>query len=1090
MNENLNKDKEEAAKDQALTDNTAQGIFNSLKEIENKREIFEKRWIWELLQNALDALPQDRKIEVEITKNHDQLTFTHNGRPFKPEEVAHLIYHGSTKSEQDIGKFGTGFLVTHLLSRKVNVKGIREDGKKFDFWLDRDGTSPDEIKKLLEDTWQKYQDSLVIGGANGDYANEDYTAEYVYPLSDISRKTVEEGIEALTKIAPYVLAFNDKLGAIKITDQTRKLKFQLVNKDTEEDYIKIVVSEEEEGKQPILHELWVVKDDEVEIAIKWKKDGDETCQIESLQGIPRIFIAFPLFGTHDLPFPVVVNSRKFEPTEKRDGIFLGREDTDDIRQNKRLLEKANDLFINLVSNSDSNRWENIPALLKIERPPEKDWLDETWYTNLLSEKCISKILESRVLKTESGSFIAPNDGFIPIVEGLDEEKIRGLWNLCYCFLDYNDKIPANELVFEWAQVINGWSSLGLDLAKIKITLEELTKKIEGCGNLQAFKSNLKQDKDEFETLNDFYELLLDLEKSGLFDSKSILPDQNENFKKKPELFKDEEIDETLKDISNKLGIDVRDQLLHSKVYENVQSLLQAKKQEDILNQLVSKIKHPLPEDEQYLQANIELFKWLVENDKLEHLEGYPLLSLKEEETFTSLSKENKENLLAPTDLWSEKARIYFELFPPDHIISSHYFEKVSEKDKWDKLENEGFILTAPIYKVKEKLSREDLDSLLLSDEKLEEEKEHELTDEVEVSRIAFLETKDKGIIDTIRKSKDKARKFLDFLFTYVIEEDAKWNSPLEVSCACGTRHRIYPASWLTSLKNRSWVPVRKDKSERPNAQFLAPIIEPDEKLLEKCKENKPASLLRKLNINLSELMMQIAAKDDTTRIKLDVAMGSLVSTFIENPDQLSKIAELAESGPGLFLKEMEDRIQTMNQIRRNQEIGSSVEKLLKNLLEKEGFKVDRTGIGSDFVVEYDFVEGDMERIFEIKKENATYAYIEVKATTQDFVRMTLPQAKEARGKSDKYALCVIELNGLEPSEENIKNGAKFVTDIGKKIQYKVGEAEKLKDEQEKIVGSGDIEIEISEGPIRFKINKRIWEESKTLDQFIALLRGL
>lgn len=158
----LPENKEDEIKLQALIDNTAQGIFNYLKEIENKREIYEKRWIWELLQNALDAAPHDRKIEVKIIKDDNKLTFAHNGRPFKPEEVAHLIYHGSTKREQDIGKFGTGFLITHLLSKKVNVKGVREDRKKFDFMLDRSGASSDEIKKLMEETWVRYQNSPLV----------------------------------------------------------------------------------------------------------------------------------------------------------------------------------------------------------------------------------------------------------------------------------------------------------------------------------------------------------------------------------------------------------------------------------------------------------------------------------------------------------------------------------------------------------------------------------------------------------------------------------------------------------------------------------------------------------------------------------------------------------------------------------------------------------------------------------------------------------------------------------------------------------------------------------------------------------------
>ena len=167
-----------------------------------------------------------------------------------------------------------------------------------------------------------------------------------------------------------------------------------------------------------------------------------------------------------------------------------------------------------------------------------------------------------------------------------------------------------------------------------------------------------------------------------------------------------------------------------------------------------------------------------------------------------------------------------------------------------------------------------------------------------------------------------------------------------------------------------------------------------------------------------------------------------------------------------------------------------VERLLKSVFEKEGFTVEVTGVGSDFLTEYDFVKEDMETIFEVKKDDKTHSYIEVKSTSRDFVRMTLTQAKQARDKSDKYSLCVIELDGLEANEENIKNGAKFVTDIGSKIQDKVGEAENLKGEQEKIAVAGDIEIEISEGPIHFKINKRVWEDSKTLDQFSTILRGL
>jgi hypothetical protein len=1080
MVENLPEDEmrnEDDIKHQALIDNTAQGIFNHLKEIENKREIYEKRWIWELLQNALDAAPPDRKIEVEITYDDDQLIFRHNGRLFKPEEVAHLIYHGSTKRESDIGKFGTGFLTTHLLSKKVRIKGVREDHKRFEFELNREGRTSDEIKKHMEETWEQYKESLTKIESN-----PDFIAEYKYPLNSISLNTVKAGIEDLTKIAPYVLAFNDKLGVIKIKNKASELKFELVSENNESAYIKNKRVKEERGKSSIFHELRIVKSDDVEIAINGKTQDDKY-QIESLQGIPKIFVAFPLFGTQDLPFPVVVNSRKFEPTEKRDGIFLGKEDTDDIKRNKELLENTIKIFVKLIS--DSDRWENIHTLLNLEKPPDKDWLDRDWYITLLKQ-LIEKIKNVSVVKTEDGSFKPYTEVLFPSIDAVEKEKIERLWELCYSFSVYKDKLPARELAFEWSKIINGWESLDLDLTDRQITIEKIATEIEKSGRLQDFKIKLGNDVDEIDTLNDFYRLLLDVEKRGLFDTKNILPDQNGNFKKKPNLFKDEGIDETLKDISNKLGIDVRNQLLHSRITENVKILLQSKKQEEVLNQVINKIKQSRLDDE-YLQANIELFNWLLENDKFEYFEGYPILSSKEK-IFTPLSR--KDKVLAPKEVWNETARIYADLFPQDFIISSDYFKKISEKDKWDKLRNSGFVLTDPIYKETEKINGDDL--ALLSTETLEEDKEHGTVDDLEINKIAFFEVKDKGIIDTVRKSKDKARKFLGFLFDYIIENDTGWDNPIEVSCKCGSKHKIYASLWLGKLKERSWIPVRKDKSEQPNAKNLAMLLKDDEKLLEKCRQDKPSRLLARLNISRSELMMNVAAKDDKIRIELDNAIGSLLSTYMTNPSKLSRIAQLAESEPELFLEKMEAHLSTREQIRRNQSIGSLVEKLLKSVLEKEGFKVEVTGAGSDFVIEHDFVKDNVETIFEVKKDEKICSYIEVKATSQDFVRMSLTQAQKAKDKVDKYVLCVIPLNGLEEiKEEDVKNRAKFIMDVGQKIQDKVTKVENFKKvEQEAVSEVGDIEIEISEGPIRFKINKTVWEDGKTFEQFLEFLRGM
>lgn len=119
-------------KNSVLTDNTAQSVYKHLRELESNRAHVVSSWIWELLQNARDAAPEDGQLMASVERRSDTITFFHNGRGFRETEIAHLIYHGSTKSSDDasLGQFGSGFLTTHLLSPKIAVAGYLEDGGK------------------------------------------------------------------------------------------------------------------------------------------------------------------------------------------------------------------------------------------------------------------------------------------------------------------------------------------------------------------------------------------------------------------------------------------------------------------------------------------------------------------------------------------------------------------------------------------------------------------------------------------------------------------------------------------------------------------------------------------------------------------------------------------------------------------------------------------------------------------------------------------------------------------------------------------------------------------------------------------------
>ena len=99
---------------------TVQAAFNDLKNLFSARDTYRRRWIWELLQNASDAAGSTG-VRVLVHVSDSELRFSHSGRPFTPDDIGHLIYAGSTKQRDEgaTGRFGTGFMTTHLISKQV-----------------------------------------------------------------------------------------------------------------------------------------------------------------------------------------------------------------------------------------------------------------------------------------------------------------------------------------------------------------------------------------------------------------------------------------------------------------------------------------------------------------------------------------------------------------------------------------------------------------------------------------------------------------------------------------------------------------------------------------------------------------------------------------------------------------------------------------------------------------------------------------------------------------------------------------------------------------------------------------------------------
>src|SRR5690349_16387369 len=121
------KEKFDDSQQRAHHQNIATKILRDMSDLRGRAEESKtapRRWIWELIQNAKDVHhPGGVDILVQLVKDL-KVVFKHNGKPFSADNIRFLIEQISTKdrnkdedgNRKTTGKFGTGFLTTHLLS--------------------------------------------------------------------------------------------------------------------------------------------------------------------------------------------------------------------------------------------------------------------------------------------------------------------------------------------------------------------------------------------------------------------------------------------------------------------------------------------------------------------------------------------------------------------------------------------------------------------------------------------------------------------------------------------------------------------------------------------------------------------------------------------------------------------------------------------------------------------------------------------------------------------------------------------------------------------------------------------------------------
>ena len=1099
-------------------ENASHYVFHEIQRLytgTQKIEDIRKRWIWELLQNACDARdPNGNELIVEVEyRAEEKLIFLHNGRGFKPNEIAHLIKSGTTKNstnEETQGKFGRGFLTTHLLSSTVEIAGLLDTGKEdkwFDFTLKRDNKLQETLAKSLEKSRKAFIGSISV---NKPAIPQPFTTQFMFPIHKTGAKeAVKSGLDTLEECAPYVIAFNQEFSSINIKRPDRKLSFQYLPSDVSQ-IGQITVSENKNGKISKRQYLLTSSEKKTSVAVPIELNGNNSISLP-VEHTPKLYSAFPLVGTESYSLPAVINNPEFSLPPDRDGVQLAS------LNNKVIVEESCEMLVCLLQDT-ALRHANHRHLHRWAKIPNTDYLvlsTETELKNCL-KKFVEQIIHADVLLTQFDDLTTPKNASLPEAE--NEGNVELLWDLLNNWEKFREKLPRRDEAVGWYRAVESWKAVyGTGLLGTTNVHRLVGLLANTCSCLEDLQNELQKGVCAIDWLNRLYTFLRDNE---LLDNKMrkqpIFLDQDNRFNRFDQLHRDVFGDEKLKDIAELLGWHIKSELYNTQLttLDEIETHTDDWNQSNVVECLLRRLTDRAKDnpDDKFKDASVDLFAWIVREKKYSLLSDFPLFAEAADPDETEIihlrdpnpdDPPDKELPLAPVQSWEPDLQNYNELFPPRFIIADTFFQAVKDQDYiWQWLENSGFIRKNVIFQYDSEISFKDF----LPKEPLSDG-DHVSKEKIKVTKIAFLTENNFGIIRRIRKSSRRARTFWSFLTECVVARAPEGLELAEIGCAnCDDNHQCYPAEWLEPVVNRSWIPIDRKTSDILKADNLANLFEkyswdpgalnqndPISKLLKavgishldfiratfvpsddlEAVDNVITEMLRKSSGNVNHLNHAIEYIDAVNQNEnLPEQVDTLLKTTGGDLSEVTEIVQDLEKDETLSqdLKKLRDRRHNINE---NRSVGNHVEGIVRQILEEKlpstQFNVDSVHEGADFEIT---VTQD-ERKF----------WIEVKSTrtkgdSQEVV-MSSPQGKKAMKEKNNFLLCVVPVpENTEPNLDTVRENMWFIANIGKRVgplYKKINQFEKAREGITTDTSLG-VKVVVDGGKAGILVKKSVWEE--------------
>ena len=1092
MSEKAFRSYEEALNEQH-TRNEARRIRTRVNEARQNPHAAGIRWPFELLQNALDAGPREGRssVTVRVRRASSTVAFEHDGVPFDSQDLAALLSGGSSKEfESDVttGRFGTGFLVTHVLAERTRLRGLLSVAtgiEQFDLVLDRGGDEDTILANI-----RACNDSIREATPAED-PDLLASAVFEYPVEDESSLLL--GLEKLREALPYLYATRPNLGRVELFMEDDTSESWEPDRPVHEELdsgcleCRTIIVERDgrvastlrvlrigEGKEAAASAVMLLEESETGWKVRVPEDG-----------APRVYREYPLRGSGFIPLSFVLDG-KFSPDQERSRLLMNDDD-------KALLEVALSAAVVGVRHAVSRGWQDAHRLAWAAEPSTgfdpTDTEEREWWKAALG-RFASRLAGMPIVEGESELYpaIDPNgavaDFVIPRLtptSGEDLTTVARMWPLVAAV--NNLLPPRRDLAEGWTEIANGWETLGVEPERL--TVDVLGKH---AGADAERLEQLEVEDDPLTWLAGFLDLVGECwaRVDGIDTSllNGLLPDQRGRLHVPGQLRLDKAIPARLKDICVDVGLDVYSELLLGELEELAQSpdlpflsqtiataIPASLTEDELIERAVRLLDTKLPTDKEGKdvpagvgEASVRLLAYLWDTrgrDAAATATRIPLIT-----TGGRIVRWSADRMMmAPVSSWPASAQPFADAYPSDRLLAKLYASDVDLPTpvvlalaEWGMAFLDPISSNIPVELKDRRLaaiSSGDVEGVVVSNERF--------------SQIALLQPE---VLNRCQESFTEARALLGLVLCHVAPHDPQWKVQRAVR---GRKAReevevlVRGALWLADLRFRAWVPVAGEEG-RPakaaaNAATLKDLLDPTW-----LTNNDAAIQLLSEWFGFDELELRLlgTAPDDESR------------RLVRN--ELARLVELGGADPQIYsalAAEMETRQQRGRDMDRYRRLGLAVQDAIRGALEAHGLNVRLVDRGFDYEVT-DFVQDGATRL-----EVGPYL-VEIKATTTGAAHLTPLQARTSATELARYVLCVVDLRGLAEEELGAEWTAARVMPLTKLLPGIGGQTQQTHRLVE-VARSNPVGIR-NDSALRYEVPPPVWERGVSIDAWVDSLR--